>query len=50
MLHLEGEVIEVIPSKNETTRHANVKWTAISQHSGPVYTFTPIGVVPRPSG
>ena len=28
-----------------------VKWTAFNQRGEPVYTFTPIGVVPRrPSG
>jgi hypothetical protein len=23
------------------------KWTAFNQHGDPVYTFTPIGIVPR---
>ena len=24
-----------------------LKWTAFNQHGDPVYTFTPIGIVPR---
>jgi len=45
--HLEGEVVELTPSKTKPQGIARVKWTAINQHGDPVYTFTPIGIVPR---
>jgi len=32
VLHLEGEVIELIPSKTKPQGIAKVKWTAINQH------------------
>jgi acyl dehydratase len=47
ILHLEGEVIELIPSKTKPQGIARVKWTAFNQHQERVYTFTPIGIVPR---
>ncbi|HEY1475728.1 MAG TPA: MaoC family dehydratase [Pseudolabrys sp.] len=51
VIHIEGEVIELIPSKTKPQGIVRVKWTAINQHGDPVYTFTPIAVVPcRPSG
>jgi hypothetical protein len=50
VLHLEGEAIQLIPPKTKPQGIAKVKRTTISQHGWPVYTFTPIGVVPRPSG
>ena len=46
-LHLEGEVIELTPSKNKPQGVVRVKWTAFNQRGEPVYTFTPIGIVPR---
>jgi acyl dehydratase len=46
-LHLEGEVIELTPSKTKLQGIARIKWTAFNQHDDPVYTFTPIGIVPR---
>jgi acyl dehydratase len=46
-LHLEGEVIELIPSKTKPQGIARVKWTAFNQNGERVYTFTPIGIVPR---
>ena len=50
VLHIEGEVIELTPSKTKPQGIVRVKWTAFNQHGDPVYTFTPIGVVPcRPS-
>ena len=50
-IHIEGEVIELIPSKTKRQGIVRVKWTAFNQHGDPVYTFTPISVVPRrPSG
>ena len=47
VLHLEGEVIELTASKTKPQGIAKVKWTASNQHGDPVYTFTPIGIVPR---
>ena len=46
-LHLEGEVVELVPSKTKPQGIARVKWTAYNQHGEAVYTFTPIGIVPR---
>jgi len=46
-LHLEGEVIELTPSKTRPQGIARIKWTAFNQHGEPVYTFTPIAIVPR---
>jgi acyl dehydratase len=46
-LRLEGEVVELTPSKTKPQGIARVKWTAFNQHSDPVYTFTPIAIVPR---
>jgi acyl dehydratase len=46
-LHLEGEVVELTPSKTRHQGIARIKWTAFNQHGDPVYTFTPIAVVPR---
>jgi acyl dehydratase len=46
-LRLEGEVIELIPSKTRPQGIARVKWTAFNQNGEAVYTFTPIAIVPR---
>jgi acyl dehydratase len=46
-LHLEGELVELIPSKTKPQGVARVKWTAYNQHGEPVYTFNPIAIVPR---
>jgi acyl dehydratase len=46
-LHLEGEVIELIPSRSKPQGVARVKWTAYNQHGEAVYTFNPISIVPR---
>jgi acyl dehydratase len=46
-LRLEGEVIELAPSKTKPQGIARIKWTAFNQHGEAVYTFTPIAVVPR---
>ena len=48
-LHLEGEVIELTPSKTKPQGIARIKWTAFNQRGEPVYTFTPIAIVPRRS-
>jgi acyl dehydratase len=47
VLHIEGEVVELMPSKTRPQGIARIKWTAINQRGEPVYTFTPIGIVPR---
>jgi acyl dehydratase len=47
VLHLEGEVIDLVPSKTKPQGRVRIKWTAFNQRGEPVYTFTPIGVVPR---
>jgi acyl dehydratase len=49
-LHLEGEVVELAPSKRKPQGIVKVKWTAFNQRGEPVYTFTPIGIVPRRPG
>src|SRR3979490_3258120 len=46
-LHLEGEVVELVPSKTKPQGIARIKWTAYNQHGEAVYTFNPIGIVPR---
>src|SRR6266436_5600335 len=48
-LHLEGKVIELTRSKTKPQGIARIKWTAFNQHGEPVYTFTPIAIVPRRS-
>jgi acyl dehydratase len=46
-LQLEGEVIELTPSKTKPQGITRIKWTAFNQHGEPVYTFIPIGIVLR---
>ena len=46
-LHLEGELVELIPSKSKPQGVARVKWTAYNQDGEAVYTFNPIAIVPR---
>ncbi len=46
-LHLEGEVVDLIPSKSKPQGIARVKWIAYNQHGEAVYTFNPIAIVPR---
>src|SRR6202042_2520723 len=47
VLHLEGEVVELTPSRSKPQGIARVKWTAFNQRGEPVYPFTPIALVPR---
>jgi acyl dehydratase len=47
ILHLEGEVVGLTPSKTKPQGVALVKWTLYKQSGEAVYTFTPIGIVPR---
>jgi acyl dehydratase len=46
-LHLEGEVVELTPSKSKPIGVARIKWTAYNQKGEAVYTFNPIAIVPR---
>jgi acyl dehydratase len=46
-IHLEGEVVELVPSRTKPHGIARVKWTAFNQHGEAVYTFNPIAIVPR---
>jgi acyl dehydratase len=48
VLHLEGEVVGLTPSKTKPQGVALVKWTLYNQNGEAVYTFTPIAIVPRP--
>ena len=49
-LHLEGEVVELHPSRTKPQGFARVKWTAYNQNGEAVYTFNPIAIVPtRPA-
>jgi acyl dehydratase len=50
VIHLEGEVIELTPSRTKPQGTVRLKWTAFNQRGDPVYTFTPIGPVPRHPG
>ena len=47
VLHLEGEITELIPSKTRPQGIVWIKWTMFNQRGEAVYTFTPIGIVPR---
>ena len=48
-LRLEGEVVELVPSRTRPQGIARVKWTAYNQDGEAVYTFNPIAIVPRRS-
>jgi acyl dehydratase len=49
-LHLEGEVVELTPSRTKPQGIARIKWTAYNQSGEAVYTFNPIAIVPsRPA-
>jgi acyl dehydratase len=45
-LHLEGEVIELVPSRSKPQGVARVRWTVYDPHGEAVYTFIPIAIVP----
>jgi acyl dehydratase len=47
VLHAEGEVVELTPSRSKPQGIARVKWTAFNQRGEAVYTVTPIAIVPR---
>ena len=46
-IHIEGEVIELAPSATKPQGIAKVRWTALNQRGEPVYTVTPLAIVPR---
>jgi acyl dehydratase len=46
-LHLEGELIELVPSQSKPQGIVRIKWTLYNQDGEPVYTFNPIAIVPR---
>src|SRR3984885_11144144 len=50
ILHLEGEIVGLTPSRTKPQGIARVKWTAFTQSGEAVYSFTPIGIVPRRPG
>lgn len=45
-LHLQGEVVELVPSRTKPQGIVRVKWTAYNQNGEAVYTFNPIAIVP----
>ena len=45
-IHLEGELVELVPSRSKPHGVARVIWTAYNQHGEAVYTFNPIAIVP----
>ena len=45
-LHLEGEVVELVPSRSKPQGVARVRWTLHDQRGEAVYTFIPIAIVP----
>ena len=47
VLHVEGEVVELIPSRTKPQGIAKVKWTAYNLRGEAVYTFTQIGILAR---
>src|SRR5829696_2975850 len=46
-LHLEGELIELIPSRTKPQGIARVRWMAFNQRGEPVYSVIPLAIVPR---
>ena len=49
-LHLEGEVVELVPSRTKPQGIVRIRWTAYNQNGQAVYTFNPIAIVPtRPA-
>jgi acyl dehydratase len=49
-LRLEGEVVELVPSRTKPQGIVRIRWTAYNQNGEAVYTFNPIAIVPtRPA-
>ena len=47
LLHLEGEVESLTPSKTKRQGTVEMKWTMYNQHGQAVYAFSPMTIVPR---
>jgi acyl dehydratase len=47
VLHLDGELIELVPTPAKPYGVAKIRWTALNQRGEAVYTVTPIAVVPK---
>jgi acyl dehydratase len=50
ILHMEGEVVGLAPSRTKPQGVVRIKWTMFRQDGEAVYTFTPIAIVPRRPG
>jgi acyl dehydratase len=50
VLHLEGEVESLAPSKSKPQGTVNMKWTMYNQDGHAVYAFTPTTIVQRRPG
>ena len=46
-LRIEGELVGLTPSRSKPIGTVLIKWTLYNQRDEAVYTFTPIGIVPR---
>ncbi len=46
-LHLEGEVVELVPSQPSRKASPGSIGPPYNQHGEAVYTFNPIAIVPR---
>jgi acyl dehydratase len=46
ILHIEGEVVSLTPSRTKPQGTVLIKWILYNQKGEAVYTFTPIGFVP----
>jgi acyl dehydratase len=49
-IHLEGELIELLPSRTKPQGIARIKWTALNQRGEAVYSVIPLALVPRRPG
>lgn len=47
VLRIEGEVVELTPSRTKPQGTARVRWTVYNQNGEQVLTFTPTVIVPR---
>jgi acyl dehydratase len=46
VLYVEGELVELVPSRTKPQGIAKVKWTTYNQRGEAVYAFTPIAILP----
>jgi acyl dehydratase len=47
VLRIEGEVVDLTPSRTKPQGMVRAKWTVFNQKDEPVLTFTPTAIVPR---